>query len=194
MADLHSPISHSHPPPQAPHSDLQLSETMPGGLLQIAGWSGFEAAATPALSTFGLEGLGDYRNARSAAGATVYRIAPDRLLLRHSDPSALTKASAALDPERACSLDLSHARWVFAIEGATAPALLARLLPIDCDPACFPVDCFVQTAVHHVGVLLHRRAEVRWELLVPVTWAQSLWDYLCEAAVPLGYRLQRSSA
>lgn len=190
MLEPRSPITSVKAVTGDAQSRLCLSERPPGALMQIAGWSDLATAAAPCLSKLDLDGLGDYQHARKAGSAIAYRIAPDRLLLRHSDRAALLTAGQALDPETTCSLDLSHARWVLGIEGPAAPGLLARLVPIDCDPAVFPVGRFVQTAIHHVGVLLHRYAEEQWELLVPVTWAQSLWDYLLEAASPLDYRLE----
>ncbi len=186
MPEIRSPLTVSHAVPAAAPAGLRLAERAPGGLLQIAGWADFEAAAAPALAHLGFEGLGNYREVRRQGPASAYRLAPDRLLLRHETLSPLLKAARALDPERACFLDLSHARWVFAIEGPAGPDLLARLLPIDCDPEAFPVEGFAQTAFHHVGVLLDRRGPESWELLVPVTWARSLWDYLGEAAAGLG--------
>ncbi len=193
MLEPRSPITSSLAATSGALSSLRLSERAPGALLQIAGWADFEAASAPALSELGFKGLGDYQEARTSGSAIAYRIAPDRLLLRHGEQEGLLTAARALDPETACCLDLSHARWVFGIEGATAASLLARLVPIDCDPAVFPTGRFAQTAIHHVGVLLDRRSEQQWELLIPVTWAQSLWDYLCEAAGPLGYRLEQAA-
>ncbi len=182
MPEFRSPIT---PGRKTDGTALQLSEGPAGGLLQLAGWDNFETAVAPALAQFGFAGLGGYRAAQSQGEATAFRIAPDRLLLRHRASAPLLAAAETLDPATCCSLDLSHARWVFTIAGPAGPDLLARLLPIDGSPEALPVGHFAQSGLHHVGVLLHHRAETAWDLLVPVTWADSLWDYLCEAATPL---------
>lgn len=182
MPDIRSPIT---PGRKTEGAALQLSEGPVGGLLQLAGWADFETAAAPALTQLGFAELGSYQEAQSQGEATAFRIAPDRLLIRHSAIAPLLAAADNLDPATCCSLDLSHARWLFTITGPAGPDLLARLLPIDGSPEALPVGHFAQSGLHHVGVLLHHRAETAWELLVPVTWAESLWDYLCNAATPL---------
>ncbi len=192
MLEVRSPIAVSKPAPSPRKAQLSLSEKAPGALIQIAAWGDVEAALTPALKELGFSGLGGYQEIQGTGEILAYRTAPDRILLRH--PGSLSAVAKTLDPELACSLDLSHARWVFGIEGTAGPDLLARLLPIDCTAEIFAIDHFAQSALHHVGVLLHRRAETRWELLVPVTWAQSLWDYMTDAARPLGYRIERGTA
>ena len=156
-----------------------LSEQALGTLWQVAGWQDFETAVEPILAALGFAGLGDHRSVRTSAGTECYRIAPDRLLLRCSDAGVL---SAALDkalPGRIAALDLSHARIVIRVSGEATVDLMARLAPLDFADAAFPIDSFAQTGIHGVPVLIRRGSDDAFDLLVPVTWAVSVWDWAC---------------
>ncbi len=188
MLDLHSPITGHAPPTIATDAPLLLSQRAPGAILQVAGWEDFAEAAAPALQALGFEGLGDYRSARREGDAECLRIAPDKLLLRHPDATLLQEAAAKLDQSRAPSLDLSHARWSVFIEGPAVEDLLLRLAPIDVSLRASPVGRFAQTGVHHVGVTLIRLAEHKFEILIPYTWAMSIWEMICDCARPIGFQ------
>ncbi|MDP1907019.1 MAG: hypothetical protein Q8K85_01870, partial [Hyphomicrobium sp.] len=70
--------------------------------------------------------------------------------------------------------------------------LLARGLPIDLNAAAFPPDNFVQSGIHSIGVLVHRRANENgapvFEVHVPRSYAVTIWEFLAESAAPFGYR------
>lgn len=166
---------------------LVLSEQALGALWQIAGWRDFTAAAEPVLAALGFTGLGDHGLARASAGTECYRIAPDRIWLRCPDAEILLAALGAAPSGRLAPLDLSHARTVIRASGAAVVELMARLAPLDFAPAAFPVGGFAQTGIHGVPVLIHRRFEATFDLLIPVTWAGSLWEWMCENARPFGY-------
>ncbi len=169
---------------------LVLSEKQPGALVQLAGWQDFSEASAPALTALGFEGLGNYRTVRTVDKASCFRIAPDKLLLRHQNSVVLHAALEKLDPACSPTLGLSHARWLIEIEGPEVEALLARLAPLDCTLAEFPQGTFAQTGIYHIGVLLHRVSKEKFEMLVPVSWVVSLWDLICETAAPFAYRVE----
>jgi heterotetrameric sarcosine oxidase gamma subunit len=62
------------------------------------------------------------------------------------------------------------------IERTAAAELLARLAPLDFDLSAFPVGSFAQTGINHVGVLIHRLREEWFDVLVPYTWLDSIWN------------------
>ncbi|MCG8544997.1 MAG: hypothetical protein MJE12_12390 [Alphaproteobacteria bacterium] len=199
MPDLRSPLAmHAtagvYGAAPAGGMPLILAESAPGALAQIAGWDDFADAAAPALERLGFDGLGDYRMARQSGSATCFRIAPDKILLRHGDAASLSDALALLDDARAPALDLSHSRWLIRIEGPAAADLLARLAPVDFDTAAFAAGGFVQTAIHHVAVLIHRVGPETFEVYAPVTWAASLWHLICDTAAPFGYRVEEAAS
>jgi methylglutamate dehydrogenase subunit D len=194
MPELRSPLTSIFKPgdygaigPQG--AGLALSEKVPGALVQIAGWQDFAEASAPALKELGFEGLGDFKTVRTAGPASCLRIAPDKLLLRHDDAAALEASLEKLDTQRTPTLDLSHARWLIEINGPQVEALLSRLTAIDFFLSEFPQRTFVQTGIHQVNVLIQRPAAEKFQLFVPVTWTASMWEVICETALPLGYRI-----
>jgi heterotetrameric sarcosine oxidase gamma subunit len=68
--------------------------------------------------------------------------------------------------------------------------LLAHLAPLDVSLPAFPVDTFAQTGIHHVGVLLRRTSAETFEILIPVTWAATIWELIGDAAAPFRHRVE----
>ena len=128
--------------------------------------------------------------AQTAGEAQCFRIAPNRLLVRHPDPAVLIAASARLDPAKTPIVDLGHARTVIRVEGSAAEDLLARFASIDFAEGSFPAGAFAQTGIHKVLTLIHRSAPQEFDLFVPVTWAATVWELLCENAAPFGYQVR----
>ena len=87
-------------------------------------------------------------------------------------------------------VDLSHARTVIRIEGDVARELLARLASVDFSPEIFSVGQFVQTGMHHIGVLIERIDETCYDIFIPVTWAASIWGIITLHAGQFGYRVE----
>jgi sarcosine oxidase subunit gamma len=81
-------------------------------------------------------------------------------------------AAARLDaPAWAAVTDQADGWCGLALDGPDAEAVLARLVPIDLDPAVFPPDAVARTALRHVPCLLMRGTG--FELLVPRSMARS---------------------
>jgi heterotetrameric sarcosine oxidase gamma subunit len=172
---------------------LVLYERPLGTLIQLAGWrDSFEAAAGAVLQRLGFAGVGNFERAQTAAAGVAFRIAPERLLVRLASPAPWQAVAAGIDPALTPVLDLSHSRTLIAVVGADAPALLARLLPIDFDDTAFPPAHFIQSAIHSVAVLVHRPAAPEaagFEITLPRCFAVALWSVLTESAAPFGYRV-----
>lgn len=171
-----------------------LSEPPLGALWQVAGWlPSFEPAITTLLAPLGLPDTGTFSVARSAGETTVFRIAPERVLLRQRGAATLPAILASAAPEVLPVLDLGHARTVVRVEGAAAPDLLARLVNVDLHDSAMPEGGFAQTGIHEVSVLLHRLAGAgagpRYEVYIPRSWARSVWELITVSAAPLGYHV-----
>ena len=65
--------------------------------------------------------------------------------------------------------------------------MLMKLVPIDLYPEAFPVGRFAQTGIHHVGGLLYRAAEERYEYFALRTYGATMWEAIADAALPFGY-------
>ena len=190
MLDRLSPLAHDLKPGRyGAQSDAPviLGERPIASLWQIAGWADFDAAAAPALAACGFDAANDYRTSVTNGDATAYRIAPDRILIEGA-PDLDSFATDALTV-----LDLSHARTAITLSGPKARTLLSQLTSVDMSAASFDVGHFVQTGMHHIGVLLKCVGPDRFEILVPSTWAATLWDAICVNAMPLGYEVREQS-
>lgn len=203
MAEFRSALSSRLTPgrfgAETASSPLILSEQPLGTFFQIAGWpGGFEDAVRPVLSGFGVPGTGQTGHALESGGHHVFRMAPERILVRTPDPGAWDIAGDRADNEALALLDLSHARTVFRIEGTASADLLARLVSIDLDQDAFPTNAFALTGIDAVPVLLHRLPNggmaLCYEIFVPYTWASSLWDLVCQTALPFGYEIPAGSS
>ncbi|MEM1079393.1 MAG: sarcosine oxidase subunit gamma family protein [Pseudomonadota bacterium] len=161
-------------------SGVALGNRRLNGLCQIAGWDGFAAAADPALRGLGLDGLGDFRNARSVEAVTAWRIAPDKLWLEGAGDLGAHASEALM------VLDLGHTRTVLTLAGPDARDLLSALISVDTRASALPPGEFVQCGLHHVGVLIHCTGPQTFDILVPGSWAESLWDLILQAALPFG--------
>jgi len=193
MPEIHSPLDSIRQPGSFGASfdtgpRVALSDRPVGTLVQIAGWDDFEAAVLPGLKELGFNDAGDYRNCRRIDSMTLYRTAPDRVLITGQSEPGLPVSMT--DSDALAALDLSHSRTWIIVDGAVAEEVMARLAPIDFRASSMPVDSFVQTGIHHVGVLIHRTTEMRFEILTPVTWARSVWELICLNAAPFGYNVE----
>jgi sarcosine oxidase subunit gamma len=183
MPELRSALS-SLPVPRHVSEKLAIAEISGRDLVQLAGWP--DSFATVASRIYQLVGasLPQETNRASATGeTTVLMVGPERLWIAAPVARSLGAALRAMvTPHEAVVTDLGHSRTVIRITGPSATALLARGVAIDLDDSAFPVDRFAQTAMREVSVLLHRVAGESFDLYVPRSFAEWLWDWLKEAA------------
>jgi sarcosine oxidase subunit gamma len=172
---------------------LILSERPLGTLVQVSGWrDSFEGAAAPLLRRLGFAGVGNFASAQSVGEAVAFRVAPERILLNLASPAAWEAVVAGIDQAVTPTLDLSHARTVVRVGGPAAAGLLARLLPIDFDDSAFGPGRFVQSALHSVGVLAHRRTQSVpcFDVYIPSSYAVTVWEMITHNAASFGYEVR----
>jgi heterotetrameric sarcosine oxidase gamma subunit len=128
-------------------------------------------------------------NTWSGDDPVIWRIAPDTWLLS----SALHEASEILPAVRTgCGrrsyavTDLSDSLVTIWIEGAHAPALLARGCGLDLSIGAFGNQACARTRLAQLPVLLRRAQPERLECIVDRAPAQWLYDWLLDAAGGLG--------
>lgn len=159
---------------------VAIGETETGYLTQVAGWSGFEAAAGRMPLLLGLTLPATYSVPARAGEARAWRLAPDRLLLRTATPPGLASTGEI------AILDLSQARICLSISGPGAARLPSCGVAPDVREEAFPTGSFVQTGLHHVGVLIERSDRDGFLVVIPTTWSRSpsglLTDHLLLAA------------
>ncbi len=190
MPELWSPLDTVRGPgvhgaaPQASitQAPITLGERRLTGLWQLAGWSDFDSASAEALGAHGLPCPQDFCSVATSEGLTAWRVAPDRIWVE--TPRALPTTEALV------ALDLSQSRTVITLKGTQARALLALLCSVEVSAQALPAGGFVQTGIAHTAVLLQCLDDESFEILVPVTWAASLWEAICHNATPFGYTVE----
>ncbi len=120
-------------------------------------------------------------------GDLVMRIATDQWWVVTPNPAHIATLIAAVPVDVGTVTPLSTSRTRLVLEGSSARAVLAKLVPIDLHDAAFPIGHFAQTGVHHVGGLLYRAAPDRYEYFALRTYAATIWEAVADAALPFGY-------
>lgn len=168
---------------------LQIRERPLGALVQLAAW-GRRGGLGDLLDPVTLDQpLVAGHVSRSDGGVRFYQRSPDRLWLNAADATAVRAVVSQLDAGRFSELDLSSSSIVIEVAGPAVEDLMARLVTIDCGAEAFDPDRFALTALHEVSVLVERARADAFVIWVPITWADSLWHYICTAAERFGYEV-----
>jgi methylglutamate dehydrogenase subunit D len=173
MADRISPVSQSKAVAGLSHRSCAM-------LLQYHAWP--DRYAEMARNLAAHCGLPDApRPGKAVRGATsaLLRVHPQRLWLVAEQRSG--QDHSLLSADTGATLDLSHARTIIHISEAIAVPLLSRFIAIDLRPHHFAIDDIALTPFHRVSVVLWRRTD-GIDILVPRSFARSIWDVLADAA------------
>ena len=168
---------------------LKLGEVRGWSLVQASGFpteaAAFEAALSGAVGARMPAKVGD---AVSAQGRTIMRVGPEHFWIVGPERDDLAaKLSQSIAAGVGSILPLSHSRTRIFLEGAAAREVLAKGIPLDFDVNVFRIGQFALTGLHHTPVLVHRVAADRYELYAMRTFAHSIWEWLTDAALPVGY-------
>ena len=124
----------------------------------------------------------------TAAGANceVLWLGPDEWLLVGAAP---TSVDERLPIEHGFLTDVSHGRAGWRISGPRTLDLLAKGCSLDLHPRAFRAGDCAQTALAHIGVLLHRRNAGSFDVYCARSYAHHLWHWLTGAAAEFGYEV-----
>jgi len=160
-------------------------------LTQIAGFAGtlaeLEHRVRPVLEAGLPAGIG---LALEAAGRRILKTGPEQFWIFAAEAEDLAgRLQPVIPPDIGAVTPLSHSRTCIGIEGEATRELLAKVIPLDFHPASFGVGRFALTGLHHTPVLVLRAGEDRYEIFAMRSFARSVWDFLADAALPLGYEV-----
>jgi len=174
---------------------VRLGELQDWCLVQVGSYAHSLPALDAAISPLIGAPLPQSPRAATQSGAhRLYRIAADQYWIVTRDRQLPEALALAVPGEVGSVLDLSHARVRLALTGPGVRTLLAKVVSVDLRPQSFAVGQFVQTGLHHTGVLLERLAPEHFELYVLRTYALSIWEWLTDAAGPLGFAIVGTNA
>lgn len=167
--------------------DITIAITQNLNLQQITFWQESAAVLNQQLQTHLGLSIPEPLKTQHAHGATLLRLEPFKCWLVGGSKTADALSSLlSLDIEAASVLDLSHARTHISISGQPAADLLNRHLAIDLREKSFLAHSVASTVFDHVGTTLYRsenkNGAPHYELLLPRTFALSLWEQLLTSA------------
>lgn len=171
---------------------VTLAEFRPAGLVQVEAWPATDAEVRATLQQVaGIAPAGRPGRAVSLDGASVLTLSFGRYLAVGAGAGAglAGRLESAIPADRGSVIDLGHARAAVRLGGPGATDVLRKGPAIDLDIRRFPVGAVAQTAIHHLGLVIHRRAADKFDLFVFRGYAQSFWDWLTDAAYEFGYEV-----
>lgn len=168
---------------------LRLGELRPPGILEIAAftttWTDFQNAIRPVLIASLPIRIGEVL---SGTGLRLLKTGAQRYWIFTDDPENLWRElKDSVAPGIGTITPLLHSRTRIVIEGDAARQLLAKGIALDFHPDVFGIDQFALTALHHSPILIHRSMRDRYELYAMRTFARSVWDWMTDAALALGW-------
>lgn len=175
-----------------------LQEQLPRNLVQLSCWTdSFGAICESIGARLGLRVPVDCLNVTTHEDVSIFRVGPTRLwFVCEASSARLHDFIATLDAKVAVATEIGHSRTVLRISGPEARTVLNRGLPIDLDNGTFPEGVFVQSVIHHIPVLVYRLPSPDgpvFQVFVSREYAVTFWQWLVEAAAPLGGRVLEMS-
>ena len=170
---------------------LKLGEQRGWSLTQLTGFAGrLGELAQLVRPLFGVDLPAKIGEVAPAASHQLLKIGPEQFWIlgpRQDDLSLRLQAEIA--PAIGAVTPLSHSRTRIFVEGEAVRELLAKGIPLDLHPDVFRLRDFALTGLHHTPVLLLRSAVDRYEIFAMRSFALAVWDWLADAALPLGYEV-----
>ena len=132
---------------------------------------------------------------RDTSGATIARLGAEDFLIT-DEPETITGLAQSLGARWHAAgapggfpVPRQHGLAAFALGGASAPELLARLCAVDLRPRAFGDDAIAQTQLALSSVVIMRTsvaAAASYRLFIDTSLALYLWDVLNDVATALG--------
>lgn len=176
----------------SPFAGLDLPVEIGGARLSALPWTatlailpfrGREAAVSESLAATVGAGLPRAGRTTRLAGGRLIWAGPGQWLLTGPAAGVAEPALAGL----AAVIDQSDGWAGMLLDGPEAREVLARLLPLDLDPAAFPEDFAARSLLRHVACLIVA-SEAGWELRVQRSFARTAVHEITEAMRSLAGR------
>lgn len=178
--DLAAPQGETEPP-------LKMGEVRGFSLLQaVAFVDTVEALENAMRSAIGVDLPKCVGEPASSHDHRAFKVGPEHFWIVGPEETSIASLREAVGPQIASITSLSHGRTRLFIEGASAREVLSQGIALDLHPEVFPVDACALTELQQTPVLLHRIGQDRYELYALRTYAVWIWEWLTDAALPLG--------
>lgn len=169
---------------------LRIGEVRGFGLVQVEAFADTEAALAHGVqSTVGVD-LSIHHQVPSRAGEScVFRVGAGRSWIVGPCGKWVDSLSRAIPPAVGSVTNLSHSRTRLFIDGPAARDVLSKGIAIDLHDTVFPCNAYALTGLAHTPILIHRTDPKRYELYALRTFAVHIWEWLTDAAQPLGFQV-----
>lgn len=169
---------------------VTLSERRLLGKLNLRGDAGDPAFAKAVSAALGAEPPTAPGTVAEGKAATILWLGPDEWLAV-TEPGAEADALAALQGSSVSAVDVSDNYTVIRIAGPKARWVLAKGWAIDLHPHAFGPGRCAQGSLALANVILRQTDEAPgYELLVRPSFAKYLWDWLVDASLEVGARIE----
>lgn len=163
---------------------ITLEEISDFTLLQFAAWgTALPQVGAAAATAAGCDAAPMSGQSVAGEAAVLLRVEPLKWWLIACSGTVVPVPQMA--PEEGAVLDMQDGRCWLRVSGDRAETLLNHFLPLNLRSSAFPVGAVASTGFHHVGVTLWRDPD-HFNLLIPRSSAQSLWELLSESARQYG--------
>ena len=169
---------------------VTLCELKLAAVLEIGAWPNRLEAVTETLATL-CQADPPGRPGRFSQGdaALLGWLAFGRFLWLSDAEEDATRLGEALDTNDAAVVDLGSARQGVRLSGAAAIDTLNKQVAIDFDLKASPPGSLAQAVIDQVPVVILRRSEDSFDLLVSSSLADAFLCWLRDAAAEFGYRV-----
>lgn len=170
---------------------VTLQERPARNLIQLSGWpENFDEICDRIATLLGIRVPVDCLTVTTHEDVSIFRVGPARLwFVCDASSERLREFLGTLKAQDAVATEIGHSRTVLRISGPETRTVLNRGLPVDLEDSAFPENVFAQSVIHHIPVLVHRLPspdDSVFDAYVPREYARTFWEWLTEAAAPLG--------
>ena len=192
MADRVSALASLAASPATEGGGARLAELRPSVIAQVTAWPDTDKSTAEAIGELVGKAPGPVGFVVENGPVTVMTLAPGRYVLVSESDDPGSGLNAALSDSDAAITDLSHARTVLRLTGAAAADILGKGLAIDLHASVFAPGRAAQSVIHHMDVLVIRREEAVFDLMVFRGFGLSLAEWLLDAGLEYNIGFQAS--
>jgi sarcosine oxidase subunit gamma len=163
-----------------------ITEVGPVGMITLRGDLSVSALRKAAIAAGGAN-LPEPRTINVEGDGGIAWMSPDELLVlcRYDEvPLRLANLQDATAKQHALAVNVSDARAVFEVAGPHAREVMAKLAPVDLDPATFTPGMFRRTRLAQVPAAFWMRDDETFQIVCFRSVAQYVFDLLKVAAQP----------
>ena len=171
-----------------------LGEVRLQGKLNLRGDAGDPAFRAAVASAVGTEPPATPGTVATAGDRAILWLGPDEWLVvtpSGDEAAPLAALAAGLAGLRASATDVSDNYTTVRIAGPKARWVLAKGWPVDLHPAAFGPGRVAQSNLALTNAILRPIDDTpAYEILVRPSFARYLWDWLVDASLEVGYRVE----